>query len=476
MYMGDLNDRFIGAMTELVENGEKYLSLDNIKNKYSVKMATIYERITGDIENGACHVVFDGKKDDTKGINKSSDVDFVDGSLDGVQGDTEVDDSEIQAIADIKPKVSKAGWDPNDPLTKYMDVFKTDDELAKIGGRVVGGPSLVYSYFNAVEGAGIFSKILDQHGFTEFNDKTVELKPQDVERKPRYAFIRGGMILSLKINIMRIFNSKENVHGQLIRVVFITQAAAEGISLYNLRQIHIMEPFWDNVMIEQVEGRGFRIKAHQYIQNREDRYITVYKYVCVRPTKNILDEWMKRNSKGSDYYKQFKKIKDQDMTTDQYILNLANKKDVFREQVKLLRARAAVDCVNNGSYNEIKEDCFTFQDENGPSYTLNIDKVTETKTKIVGSKKHCVRKLSLANKSGVYLTFDEEDDVQILYTSKGVSIPMTAKLVYTAHKDWKETDNTDKSTMRMVGYNVTFDTTDGKKSKYLASCPEITLI
>ncbi len=476
MYMGELKDRLQGAMAELVKGGKKYLSLRSLKTKYSIKMATIYERITGDLANGACRLVYDGQKDDIAAEDAEADVDApVDGlefgvNEDGTQGDREDDATEMQAIADIKPEVHS---DPDDPLPKYMDVFKTDEELREMGARVVGGPALVYSFFNTVEGAGIFSKILDQHGFTEFRDTTDRLDPKDLTRSPRYAFIRGAMDLKLKINIMRIFNSRANVHGQLIRVVFVTQAAAEGISLFNLRQIHIMEPFWDNVMIEQVEGRGFRIKAHQYIEHREDRYITVYKYVSVRPDKAVL------NKAYTDYYKGFPNITEHTGTTDQYILDLAIRKDVFREEAKLIRARAAVDCVNNSAYNELKAGCFMFRDLQGRSYTLNIEQGAATETKVVGSKKLQGHELKVAKQpAGVrYFTFEDEPPVQIaIKNGDKAPIITMAELVYVAPYGWKDGDAADKSTMRVGGYRATFDIAGRILVKFYTDSTNITRV
>jgi hypothetical protein len=438
-----------GAITELVNNGKRYLSIKALKTYYSPKMATIYERITGATKHGACHLVYDGRKDDVlSDTQEEITTEFTDVGTneDGKQGEDEIDATEMKIIEDIKPGAIK---DPDDPLLKHMEVFMTDDELKQKGARVSGGPALVYSFFNTVEGAGIFSKILDLHGFTEFSDTTEKLDAKTIARMPRYAFIRGGMDLKLKINIMRIFNSKANVHGQLIRVVFVTQAAAEGISLFNLRQIHIMEPFWDNVMIEQVEGRGFRIKAHQYIQNSADRFITVYKYVSHR----------------ASYTSKLANINASTESTDQYILDLAKKKDVFREEVKLLRARAAVDCINNGAYNDLGAKCFTFNDTKGRSYTAEIDGSSREPTeRIVGQKINATREFNVVDRvtTEKYLTFVDDPAVKISITRAGGSLEVMADIVYVAPPGWKQGDSSNKSLMRIAGYLAKFNVTGGK--------------
>ena len=50
------------------------------------------------------------------------------------------------------------------------------------------------------------------------------------------------------------FNLVENKMGNIIKVLMITSSGAEGISLMNVRGVHIMEPYWNRVRIEQVIG------------------------------------------------------------------------------------------------------------------------------------------------------------------------------------------------------------------------------
>ncbi len=245
-------------------------------------------------------------------------------------------------------------------------------ELERANKMVVGGPSLVYSYFSSAEGAQIFAMVLEAHGFSNFTSTTD--KPETMVRQKRYAFFRGGMNRNLKRNILKVFNSKENVNGQLIRVIFVTQAAAEGITLYHLRQIHIMEPNWDNVMIEQVIGRGFRINAHRYITNPADRIINVYRYACVRKQKvDELNSYSNDNGNGN-YYNNFSEIGPKAIMADHLIQSIADRKDVYRFQIKDTRIKSAVDCVINDKYNQPKTGCFAYHDKKGVAFTEDLAK------------------------------------------------------------------------------------------------------
>ena len=44
--------------------------------------------------------------------------------------------------------------------------------------------------------------------------------------------------------------------GGVIKLMMITKAGAEGINLRNVRYVHVMEPYWHMVRVEQVIGRA----------------------------------------------------------------------------------------------------------------------------------------------------------------------------------------------------------------------------
>jgi hypothetical protein len=215
--------------------------------------------------------------------------------------------------------------------------------------RVKGGPAMVYSSFNTVEGAGIFSKVLKAHGFLPFTEKTWDgINPfEDIPRYPRYAFVKGGMDANFKAKIMKVFNSRANAHGQIIRVMFVTQAASEGISLYHLRQIHIMEPFWNNMLIEQVIGRGFRLRSHKYLADKAEREIQIFHYYAVN---------------------------EDNFGIDMHVQDIADRKSQLINKLKPIRAAASIDCTINRDYNvALGLPCLNYSDNpTGLAFTTNI--------------------------------------------------------------------------------------------------------
>lgn len=423
--VGDYQTRIKIALTDLGVPPPGKPSVFELKalKHHSIKMYAIYKAITENIAAGAPHVVNTGPGSESDSESepefntpKDYEVDITEHKVDDVDPE-EVE--EIQQSLSTKVKVIN---DPDDPLKKreFADVFLSDEELKKQGKKVVGGPALVYSYFSTAEGAAIFSMVLEAHGFENFNSSVKG--PKELTRRKRFAFFRGGMDQAIKRNILHVFNSKENVNGQLIRVIFVTQAAAEGISLYNLRQIHIMEPHWDNVMIEQVIGRGFRLLASKFIKDPKDREINVFRYFCVRPKVEVLDKWASTHALGDQYYAHFSVIDTTAKMADHMIQEIADKKDTFRLKLKDIRIKVAVDCFLNHKYNKPRDGCFEYHDKQGPAFSSSItEHVTETKETTTDTKEEKIAFVTVKHKkSGTkhYITYPDHKPVKLKFEGK----------------------------------------------------------
>lgn len=304
-----------------------------------------------------------------------------------------------------------ASYDIHDPFMnkdieageRLRDVFLSDKELDKKYGAdnwtIKGGPALIYSFFASMEGCGIFSKILESHGFEKFVP-TKGMTVARMTRKPRYAVIRGGMSNFQKTQLLEIFNHPENRHGQLIRTVFVTQAAAEGISLFQLRQIHIMEPFWDDVLIRQVTGRGFRLRSHQFLPEDE----------CVIHVRHHIA----KGAKG-------------ETTADILIKDIAKRKDIYQDAFKSLRMRGAVDCLINSNHHKL-DNCFKLASTNQFSYNADIRDDLRDKGKVISVEKKVDRVNITIN--GQNATIDKSKKIRIYRTTDAKKRTVEAYRVY----------------------------------------------
>jgi len=98
-----------------------------------------------------------------------------------------------------------------------------------------------------------------------------------------YQFIRNGKTISgpqipdseLIDTIDYIYNNHANKHGELIKVLIGTKKAKEGLDLKHVRQVYIMDPWWNMVSVEQAMGRSIRYLSHEGFPNAADRYVKI---------------------------------------------------------------------------------------------------------------------------------------------------------------------------------------------------------
>ena len=211
------------------------------------------------------------------------------------------------------------------------------------------GPVLVYSNYVVMEGLQIFKIYLKYLGFTPYIDRD---RGTDGYRYMEY---HGGVDPLERRKVLEIFNRSENKTGAVSKIIMISPAGAEGISLNNVRQVHLTEPYWHEVRMTQMIGRAIRQCSHKNLP-MEDRNVTIFRYKSVRGS-------------GSDKW-----------TTDQYIEDAARSKDGLIQSFLDAMKEVAVDCVLNKTHNSLISNyrCFQFEekslfdDQIGPAYKDDI--------------------------------------------------------------------------------------------------------
>ena len=240
---------------------------------------------------------------------------------------------------------------------KFMDEHKTRSSLLQalfdcsckmtailFYGLRSKGPILVYSQFVSAEGLEMFKIYLKQ----------VEFNPYG-EGEDYFQFLEyhGGIDDKKRKKTIEIFNQAENVDGKLVKYILIAPAGSEGISLRNIRQIHIMEPFWNETRIMQLIGRAIRQCYHKDLPV-EERTVDIFRYRSVK--------------------------KNGDPTVDEKIEDLARRKQILIDSFLKTVREAAVDCKLFENHNMMAEkyQCFQFNESSmfdqqvGPAYNEDV--------------------------------------------------------------------------------------------------------
>jgi len=233
------------------------------------------------------------------------------------------------------------------------------------------GLHLLYSQFRTLEGIGIFKLVLEANGFVEFkiSKKSGEWQIDNADispENPRFVLYTGTETAEEKEIIRNIYNSTwefvppsivsvlknanaNNFYGEVIKLIMITSSGAEGINLRNTRFVHIMEPYWNMVRIDQVVGRARRICSHEDLPE-ELRTVQVFVYIS-RVTQDQLSKniEMRINDVSKLEYPVVQKNGDVKMekipfSTDQYLFEIAQIKDSINKQILTAVKESAIDC------------------------------------------------------------------------------------------------------------------------------------
>ena len=133
--------------------------------------------------------------------------------------------------------------------------------------------------------------------------------------------------------------NENNYLGEVIKVMMITASGAEGINLKNTRFVHVVEPYWHMVRVEQVVGRARRICSHEDLP-LEMRNVKVYLYVSTLSEKQKKDEkhieLLIRDTSKLD--------KNVPITTDETLYELASIKQKINNQILNSIKETAIDC------------------------------------------------------------------------------------------------------------------------------------
>jgi hypothetical protein len=223
------------------------------------------------------------------------------------------------------------------------------------------GLHLLYSHFRTIEGVGIMKLILEANGFAEFkitknNDSWVIVEKDEDVNKPKFVLYTGTETAEEKEIIRNIYNgmwdfvplsiatklrerSENNMFGEAIKIIMITSSGAEGINLRNTRFVHIVEPYWNMVRIEQVVGRARRICSHQDLP-LDMRNVKVFLYLTQ------MSEQQKTDEKNIEIrIRDLSRIdKKTPVTTDETLFEIASLKQKINNQILQAVKETAVDC------------------------------------------------------------------------------------------------------------------------------------
>jgi|UniRef100_A0A6C0CYU6 hypothetical protein len=266
-------------------------------------------------------------------------------------------DAKILLGSDGLKKIMKYTETTNPPTRKnfeykntpYGSIFSPENigqysnKIKSITNNIFNSDGIVLIYSQFIDGGCIpMALALEELGFTRFGTKASNLfkspphspidaityqtkenmtNPENF-KKATYTMITGEKALSPdKVFDLKNLTDEDNKNGEKIKVVIISMTGSEGIDFKNLRQVHILEPWYNLSLIEQIIGRAVRTCSHKQLPFKQ-RNVEIFLYGTI----------------FSD---------SEEEAADLYIYRLAELKAIQIGQVSRILKESSVDCILN---------------------------------------------------------------------------------------------------------------------------------
>ena len=234
-------------------------------------------------------------------------------------------------------------------LDKYGRIFspneisKYSSKIKEICNNIMNSEGVILIYSQYLDGGLVpIALALEELGITRHGSVKSLFATPPVEKldlktytntnsrdsvPAKYIMITGDKMLSPNnVLDLKAATSKDNVNGEKVKVILISQAGSEGLDFKFIRQVHVLEPWYNLSRIEQIIGRAVRHCSHKDLPF-EKRNVEIFLY-------------------GSHLYDEEREA------ADLYVYRLAEQKAVQIGHVNRILKEIAVDCLlNSGQQN-----------------------------------------------------------------------------------------------------------------------------
>tara|TARA_R110000868_G_scaffold3104_1_gene20718 strand:- start:263 stop:4948 length:4686 start_codon:yes stop_codon:yes gene_type:complete len=258
-------------------------------------------------------------------------------------------------------------------LANVMDISLKIDWIVNLVKSSKTDKSLIYSNYLET-GAKAITDELKSKGFKEGKD---------------YAFINSTINRSDRDKFQNAYNNDE------LRLIFLSRAGAEGLSFLKTKNVILLEPNWNQSIVEQIVARGIRAGSHKMVDEK-DRYVNAY-YLnmgVVEASKTAVMELIWGNKNYIDEY---------DLKTDKD----GRKYDIFYDSITKEKSKVYY------TEEQIEDNTKFIFVKNGKQHILspfNIESIIASHTEI---QKDGLAPYSVVN----------YEQNQRLYDKKGILIP-----------------------------------------------------
>ena len=263
----------------------------------------------------------------------------------------------LARVMKFNPKTKRNFIYKDETKKNFGEIF-SPEEIGKYSGKIAyicdkirNSEGIVFVYSQYIDGGAVpIALALESMGITRYgtvpslfkttpttalNVLTMKPKRGNEEFKPaKYIMITGQKSLTPDVKReLKAVTDVGNANGEKVKVIIVSRAGSEGLDFQNIRQMHILDPWYNMNRSEQIIGRAVRSKSH-----------------CMLP-------YAKRNVEIYLYGTQL--VNHEEEAIDLYIYRVAERKALLIANVTRVLKETAVDCLLNRQGLDFSEKAIT---------------------------------------------------------------------------------------------------------------------
>jgi superfamily II DNA or RNA helicase len=209
------------------------------------------------------------------------------------------------------------------------NIGKYSAKIKHIGEQVKDsiGIILIYSYY-LDNGLIPVALMLEELGYQKHGGALLKSSSKSLGK---YIIITSDPRYQSDRKLIEKVKAEDNLRGEKIKIVLISMAGSEGVDFKNIRQIHILDPWFNMSRIEQIIGRGVRTCSHKLLPFKE-RNVQLFMYASLLTDKP------------------------NEIALDLHVYGMAEKKAIKIGRISRILKENAVDCILNHEQTNFAQD------------------------------------------------------------------------------------------------------------------------
>ena len=259
----------------------------------------------------------------------------------------------LARVMNFEPR-TKRDFRYKDKTLQHFGRIFSSNEIGKYSGKIKyitdtikKSRGIVFIYSQYIDGGAVpIALALEEMGFGRYHGNNLFAEPPSqpidaltmkvaskgkTKYPAKYIMITGDKTLTGDVKAeLKAVTGEDNVNGEVVKAIIISRAGSEGLDFKNIRQMHILDPWYNYNRQKQIVGRAVRNFSHCALPYAE-KNVEIYMYGTELENNNI-------------------------EAVDLYIYRLAERKAKQIAKVTRVIKENATDCLLNSAALDFSQD------------------------------------------------------------------------------------------------------------------------